>query len=287
LYHAKEQGKNNYQFFSEEMNVEALLRSELEEDLRVAVERNEFIVYYQPRLDFRSGEITDVEALLRWNHPTKGLISPIHFISTAEETGLIVPIGEWVLRTACAQNKEWQKMGLPPICVAVNVSAKQLGQHLLSETVMEVLEEAELDPCFLELELTESVAMQDAETTIKIFTELKQKGIHISIDDFGTGYSSLSYLKRFPIDKLKIDKSFVNDVAEDPDDEAIVKAIIAVAHSLKLRVVAEGVETKEQLKFLRLQNCDEWQGYYFSQPVPAEQITQMLEERRTVDRVVA
>lgn len=184
-------------------------------------------------------------------------------------------------RTACAQNKYWQSLGLTPICVAVNVSARQLSQEILVNKISEILEETGLEPNALELELTESVAMQDAETTIKIFTELKERGIRISIDDFGTGYSSLSYLKRFPIDKLKIDQSFVKDIASDSDDEAIVKAIIAVAHSLKLKVVAEGVETKEQLKFLRLNHCDEWQGYYFSRPVPADEITALLQQKKT------
>ncbi len=282
LYHAKELGKNNYQFFSEEMNIEALERSELEADLRGAVDRNEFVVYYQPRLDMRTGEVTDVEALVRWNHPKRGFTAPGHFISVAEETGLILSMGDWVLRTAVEQNKRWQDMGLPPVCVAVNVSAKQLGQERLVERVGDILQDTGLDPAYLELELTESVAMEDAETTIKIFSELKHMGIRISIDDFGTGYSSLSYLKRFPIDKLKIDRSFVKDIVSDSDDEAIVKAVIAVAHSLKLKVVAEGVETKEQLRFLRLHHCDEWQGYYFSRPIPADEMTQLFREKKKV-----
>ncbi len=276
LYHAKQLGKNNFQFFSEEMNIEAVERSELEASLRGALERDELDLYYQPRLNLRTGAITDVEALLRWRHPVRGLIYPAEFIGVAEETGLILAIGDWVVRTACRQNVKWQGMKLPPINVAVNVSARQLGQDDLVQKVGAILEETGMDPSCLELELTESVAMENAESTIKIFTELKRMGVGISIDDFGTGYSSLSYLKRFPIDKLKIDQSFVKDIASNSDDEAIVKAIIAVAHSLKLKVVAEGVETKEQLRFLRQHNCDEWQGYYFAKAVPADELTELL-----------
>ncbi|HMK36290.1 MAG TPA: EAL domain-containing protein [Desulfomonilaceae bacterium] len=279
LYHAKEQGKNNFQFFNEGMNVEAIERSELEDALRGAVERNEFLVHYQPRLNFRSEEINTVEALVRWNHPKRGLILPGQFIAAAEETGTILPMGEWVLRTACQQNQEWQEMGLPPVRVAVNVSARQLISPQFPETILRTLDETGLDPNYLELELTESVAMNEADTTIRVLSDLKNHGIRISIDDFGTGYSSLSYLKQFPIDKLKIDKSFVKDIPSDSDDEAIVTAIIAVAHSLKLKVVAEGVETLEQLSFLRSHGCDEWQGYWFSPPVPAEGITRLLRSR--------
>ncbi len=280
LYHAKALGKNNFQFFSEEMNTEAIELSDLEDALRGAIERDEFVVYYQPRLDLRTGEIMNVEALLRWRHPRLGMVLPGHFISVAEETGAIVPIGAWVLETACAQVKQWQEMGLPRIGVAVNVSARQLNQGDLIDTITRVVSKTGLHPSSLELELTESVAMKDAARSIDFFTELKKMGIHISIDDFGTGYSSLSYLKRFPIDKLKIDKSFVNGIVKDSDDEAIVEAIIAVAHSLKLKVVAEGVETKEQLSFLRTHHCDEWQGFHFSPAVPAEDITQMLQKPR-------
>jgi EAL domain-containing protein (putative c-di-GMP-specific phosphodiesterase class I) len=224
----------------------------------------------------------NVEALLRWRHPKRGLVLPGQFISVAEETGAIVPIGDWVLETACAQVKKWQDMGLPRIGLAVNVSARQLNQDDLIDTVSRVLSKTGIQPSCLELELTESVAMQDAACTIHFFTELKKMGIQISIDDFGTGYSSLSYLKRFPIDKLKIDKSFVKDIVNDADDEAIVKAIIAVAHSLKLKVVAEGVETKEQLRFLRLHHCDEWQGFHFSRPIPGDEMTQMLQRGKTM-----
>ncbi len=282
LYHAKELGKNNFQFFCEEMNIEAIERSDLEDALRGAIDRDEFMVFYQPRLNLRTGEIMNVEALLRWRHPKRGLVLPGQFISVAEETGAIVPIGDWVLETACAQVKKWQDMGLPRIGLAVNVSARQLNQDDLIDTVSRVLSKTGIQPSCLELELTESVAMQDAARTIHFFTELKKMGIQISIDDFGTGYSSLSYLKRFPIDKLKIDKSFVKDIVNDADDEAIVKAIIAVAHSLKLKVVAEGVETKEQLRFLRLHHCDEWQGFHFSRPIPGDEMTQMLQRGKTM-----
>jgi diguanylate cyclase (GGDEF)-like protein/PAS domain S-box-containing protein len=280
LYHGKELGKNTFQFFSEQMNEQVLARSQLEQDLRRAVERKEFAVYYQPKLAVRTGELTGVEALIRWQHPVRGLVGPDEFVSLAEDTGLIVPIGEWMLRTTCQQNKTWQDMGLPPIRVAVNVSARQLLREDLVAAVMKILEETGLEPTYLELELTETLAMKDAETTVRVFTALKGMGIHITIDDFGTGHSSLAYLKRLPIDILKVDKSFVQDIKPDTDDEAIVKAIIAVAHSLKLKVIAEGVETKEQLEFLQLHDCDEWQGYFFSCPQPADALTELLQQVR-------
>ncbi len=282
LYRAKELGKNNFQFFCEEMNIKARDLSDLENALRGAIGRDEFVVYYQPRVNLRTGEIVSAEALLRWRRPGNGLVMPGEFISVAEETGAIVPIGYWVLENACAQMKQWHDMGLPRIGVAVNVSARQLHDNGLVDTIGRVLAKTGLNPSSLELELTESVAMQDAALTIEIFTELKKMGIRISIDDFGTGFSSLSYLKRFPIDMLKIDRSFVKDIANDPDDESIVKAIIAMAHSLKLGVVAEGVETKEQLRFLGLHHCEEWQGFFFSRPGPAEDMAQMLSKRRSM-----
>ncbi|MBI5571803.1 MAG: EAL domain-containing protein [Desulfomonile tiedjei] len=281
LYHGKELGRNTFQFFSEQMNEQVLARSALEQDLRKAVEREEFEVYYQPKLAVRTGELTGVEALIRWQHPTRGLVRPDEFVALAEDTGLIVPIGEWMLRTACRQNKTWQDMGLPPIRVAVNVSARQLQREDLAATVMKILNETGLDPTYLELELTESLAMKDADATVRVFTALKTAGIHVTIDDFGTGHSSLAYLKRLPIDKLKIDKSFIRDITPDTDDEAIVKAIIAVAHSLKLNVIAEGVETKEQLEFLQLHDCNEWQGYFFSGPQPVDALTELLRQVRT------
>src|SRR3989338_6561066 len=226
-----------------------------------------------------SGAITAVEALLRWEHPNLGLIAPAEFIPLAEETGLIVPIGEWVLDTACVQNKAWQSAGYEPIKVSVNLSARQFQQPGLVETVQNALQKARLDPKYLELELTESLIMQNADTTVEILRQLSDMGVTLSIDDFGTGYSSLNYLKRFPIHRLKIDRSFVHDLVTDPDDAAIVKAIISMAHSLKLDVVAESVETQEQLEFLRQNGCDKMQGFIFSRPVPSEVLTQLLSRK--------
>ncbi len=268
MYRAKELGKNNFQFYSSQMNIHTLERLALESDLRRALERNEFVLHYQPKVDIRSGHIIGMEALVRWQHPTKGLIPPMQFIPLAEETGLIVPIGEWVLRTACARNKSWQEQGLPPLCIAVNLSARQFTNEYLVQDVLRVLNETGLDATFLELEITESMVMHDPEHAIELLNKLKAIGISISIDDFGTGYSSLSYLKRFPIDSVKIDRSFIRDLPLDGDDAAITQAIIAMAHGLKLKVIAEGTETGEQLSFLHAHGCDEMQGYYFSKPLP-------------------
>jgi EAL domain-containing protein (putative c-di-GMP-specific phosphodiesterase class I) len=276
LYHAKQLGRDNCQFFSEEMNQRVLERLELELELRAALERNEFLLHYQPIIDFTTGTIVCAEALLRWNNPRYGLLSPDTFIPIAEETGLIIPIGEWVLQTACAQNHVWQQLGFDPIPVSVNVSGRQLRQQGVVARFLEILREAGLPPQYLELELTESVADGDPDETVRLFGELKSNGINLSIDDFGTGYSSLSYLKRFPIERLKIDRSFVKDLGTDPDDSAIVKAIVEVAHSLKVKVVAEGVETKEQLEMLRAYGCDAWQGFSYSKPVDAEEFTSFL-----------
>ena len=276
MYRAKEQGKNNYQYYSAQMNVHSRERLALETDLRHALEHKEFVLHYQPKIDIVSGQITGMEALLRWQHPTKGLIPPMQFIPLAEETGLIVPIGEWVLRTACAQNKACQELGLPPLRIAVNLSARQFVHENLLQEVSRVLGETALDPAALELEITESMMMQDPVHAVKLLTELKALGVYLSIDDFGTGYSSLGYLKRFPIDSLKIDRSFVQDLPRDADDAAITQAILAMAHSLKIRVIAEGVETVEQLRFLRDHGCDEMQGYYFSKPVPAHEFVQLM-----------
>jgi diguanylate cyclase (GGDEF)-like protein/PAS domain S-box-containing protein len=276
LYYAKQQGRDNCQFFSEEMNLKVMERLELELDLRAALERQEFLVYYQPVIDFHTGKIISAEALIRWDHPRRGLLPPARFIPVAEETGLILPIGEWALKTACSQNAYWQKLGLPPLPIAVNVSGRQLRQQDLVKLVMQILEESEMDPKYLELELTESVAEGNAENTIKLFNKFKEKGIKISIDDFGTGYSSLSYLKKFPIEKLKIDRSFIKDITSDPDDAAIVEAIVGVAKALKLKVVAEGVENEDQLGFLKDHGCDAWQGFCFCRPAPAEEFTEIL-----------
>jgi len=276
LNRAKEQGRNNYQLYTSAMNAKAFERLAMESNMRKALEREEFMVYYQPQVDLRSGEIVGMEALLRWQHPEMGLIYPVEFIPIAEETGLILPIGEWVLRTACKQNKAWQDAGYTPIRMAVNLSARQFQQQNLAEIVERVLRETGLDPSYLDLEITESAIMKDADAAVSTLRDLKEMGIKISIDDFGTGYSSLSNLKRFPIDILKIDRSFIQDVAVNSDDAAIATAIITLAHSLHMRAIAEGVETVEQIEFLRLLKCDGMQGYVFSRPVPLEEAAEIL-----------
>lgn len=280
LYRAKELGRNNYQFYTADMNARAFERLALENDLRKALEREELCVYYQPRASLQSGEITGAEALVRWRHPDLGLVAPNQFIPLAEESGLIVPIGEYVLRSACAQNRAWRDAGLAPIAVAVNLSARQLREPGLIATVSSALEESGLDPGSLELELTESMLMQSVEGPAAVLGRLKELGIQLAMDDFGTGFSSLSYLKRFPIDQLKIDRSFVNDVVSDPNDGEIVRAIIAMGRSLQLKLVAEGVEDQEQMEFLRAHGCDEMQGYHFSAPLPAPEFTELLRRRR-------
>jgi len=278
LYRAKEQGRNNHQYYTEELTTRAMERLSMENNLRHALERNELAVHYQPQVDLYSGSIIGMEALLRWQHPEMGLIAPSTFIPLAEETGLIIPIGEWVLRTACARLKAWIDEGLPKIRVAVNLSSRQFNQKDLAETVARILRDTGLDPNCLELELTESLIMRDAEATIVVLHEIKALGVQFSIDDFGTGYSSLSYLKRFPIDRIKIDKSFVRDITTDPEDAAVSQAIISLSHSLNLKTVAEGVETIEQQEFLRSRQCDEIQGFYFSRPVPEHEMEQLLKE---------
>ena len=270
MYFAKSLGKNNYQIFTDDLNEKSQHEIELEGHLRKALERNEFQLYYQPQMNLETNQMIGAEALIRWNHPEKGLIAPADFIPIAEETGLIIPIGEWAVRTACQQNKKWQEDGIPPITVAVNISARQFFQSDLPDVVRKVLQETALDPKYLEIEITESMTM-DVETAISTLIELKKIGVIISIDDFGTGYSSLNYLKRFPIDKLKIDQSFIRDCTNDVNDQTIIKTVILMAHLLKLQVVAEGVETKEQAAFLLQQNCVDAQGYYFSKPVPVNE----------------
>jgi len=282
MYRAKEHGRNNFQFFTPEMNAKINERLTLESSLRQALERNEFFLHYQPLVDLHSGRIISAEALVRWKHPELGVISPAKFIPLAEETGLIVSIGAWVLKTACAQNKAWQEAGLYAINVSVNLSARQFRQKDLVNSIAQALKDARLDARYLELELTESVIMHNAEEVIDTLRELKSMGIHLSIDDFGMGYSSLSYLKRFPVDRLKIDQSFVRDITFDPDDAAIAQAVITLAHSLDLRVIAEGVETEAQLNFLRAHCCDEIQGYYFSRPVPAEAFGELLRNNQSL-----
>ena len=278
MYHAKEQGRNNYQFHRNSASDETSALFALEHSLRRALERSELSLHYQPQIDIETGGITGMEALLRWQHPERGMIPPNEFIPLAEETGLIIPIGEWVLRSACAQNKEWQDAGLPPMRIAVNLSVRQLRQKTLVAKIAEILAETDLDPQWLELELTESMIMQNAEDSIQQLNAIKALGITLAIDDFGTGYSSLSYLKRFPIDKVKIDQSFVQGVCSSLDDAAISQAIIALANSLNLKVTAEGVETPGQLSFLREHQCCDAQGYLFSRPIPADAMTRMLQQ---------
>jgi diguanylate cyclase (GGDEF)-like protein/PAS domain S-box-containing protein len=276
MYRAKESGKNNYQFYVAEMTTIVSERLTLENDLRSALERGEFSLNYQPIADCRSGTIVGMEALLRWKHPERGMIPPALFIPLAEETGYIIPIGEWVLRTACEQCRRWQKTGFASLYVAVNLSSRQFHQKDLTASIHRVLQETGLDPTRLGLEITEGLIMQQAEASVNTLRELKAMGIRISIDDFGTGYSSLSYLKRFPIDVLKIDQSFVRDIPRDEDDAAIASTIITMAHSLGLKVVAEGVETLDQLKFMRRHSCDTMQGYYLSRPLTPEQFADFL-----------
>ncbi|GCF85086.1 EAL domain-containing protein [Geobacter sp. SVR] len=275
MYQAKDLDRNNFQFFSREMNTKMLERMMLENSLRRALEREEFFLLYQPQVDARSGRIVGMEALLRWQHPDLGLLGPDKFIYLAEETGLIIPLGEWVLRTACRQNKLWQEAGLFPVRVAVNLSGKQFSQRL-DDMIASVLLDTGLGAEWLELEITESAIMKNAENNVTMLRKLMDMGIALAIDDFGTGYSSLAYLKHFPISRLKIDRSFVRDITTNPDDAAIAEIIIAMAHTLKLSVIAEGVETRAQMEFLSFHNCVEMQGYLFSRPVRAEQFEELL-----------
>jgi diguanylate cyclase (GGDEF)-like protein len=276
LYRVKKSGGDNYRFYAEGMNAKASKQFALETSLRHAIDNQELVLHYQPRLAVNSLKITAVEALVRWQHPQLGLLSPAEFIPMAEDNGLILPIGEWVLRTACRQNREWQERGFAPMRVGVNVSARQFQEQHLAENVLQILEETGLAPEYLDLELTETSVMSNAKSTIEMLTRVKAMGVTISIDDFGTGFSSLSYLKLLPIDALKIDQSFIRDVTTDPDAAALVMAIITLAHNLRLQVVAEGVETEEQLRFLNLLRCDEVQGYFFSKPLPSKGLEQML-----------
>jgi diguanylate cyclase (GGDEF)-like protein/PAS domain S-box-containing protein len=276
MYQAKENGHQSYQFFKTAMNVRAVGRQSIEEGLRRALEREEFTLHYQPKVDLRTGEITGAEALIRWTHPTRGLVSPAEFIPVAEECGLILPIGRWALRTACKQAQEWVKADLPLRSVAVNISAMEFRDDHFLEGIFGILKDAGLDAKCLELELTESVLMKHAEATQAILRTLRSSGVQIAVDDFGTGYSSLSYLRKFSIDALKIDQSFIHQITTVPDETTIVAAVIAMGRSLKLRLVAEGVETQEELDFLQAHNCNEAQGYFFSRPVAAEEFALLL-----------
>ncbi len=277
MYHAKGKKGNNFQFYVPEMSVQSLAELEQETELRQALIKGEFFLCYQPQFDLNSEKLIAVEALLRWQHPKKGVLLPMDFIPLAEETGLIIPISEWVLRTACAQNKAWQELGLEPIRVAVNVTAQQFKLQNLTETVRRILEETKLEPQYLELELTENVLLSSPEI-IKMVVELKKLNVSIAIDDFGTGYSSLSYLHKIPLDRLKIDASFIHHIQSAKDDEVIIRAVIAMAKNLNLEVLAEGVETLDQLNFLRKYKCEDVQGFYFSKPLMAEELKKLLEK---------
>ena len=284
MYRAKDSGRSNYQFFTRELNALMTERLEMESLLRRALEREQFALRYQPRVDLATGAIVAAEALLRWRIPHRGTIAPRRFIGLAEETGLIVPIGKWVLQSACAQNKAWQDAGLPPIVVSVNVSPRQFRQESLVRSVAEVLQSTGLEARYLELELTESMVMHDAPHLVAMLDELKRLGVQISVDDFGTGYSSLSYLKRFPVDRLKVDRSFVQDMARDADDATIVRAIVTLGHNLGLKVVAEGVELAEQARLLSDYLCDEAQGFLFSRPVSSRNLRRMLARSAALTR---
>jgi diguanylate cyclase (GGDEF)-like protein len=276
MYYAKEKGRNNCQFFTCGLNIKANARLLTENSLRKALVRGEFIVLYQPQVDFESGSIVGLEALIRWNSIELGMVTPSTFIPIAEETGLIVPIGEWVLRTACTQNMTWQEHGFPPLRIAVNISARQFKEPNFIKLVAKVLQETGLDPQWLELEITESIAMENGVTSLEMLNGFKKLGVRISIDDFGTGFSSLNYLRRMPIDTLKIDQCFIEDISSGENGEEVVTAIIQLAKNLHLKVIAEGVETDTQWSFLKEKLCDEMQGYLFSKPVPSQEIERLL-----------
>ncbi|HLD10202.1 MAG TPA: bifunctional diguanylate cyclase/phosphodiesterase, partial [Methylophilaceae bacterium] len=276
MYRAKEEGRSTFQFFAAEMNLRSNLLFSLEKDLRLALERNEFSLHYQAQADIASGKICGAEALLRWKHPEKGLILPAEFIPVAEDTGQIVPIGEWVLRTACMQLTKWRRQGMAAFPLAVNLSVRQLRQSDLASIIAGIIKEAGLQPCDLELEITEGMMMSYAQPAMAFLENMSKLGVQLSIDDFGTGFSCLSYLKKLPVNKLKIDQSFVHDIEVDESDDAIVRSVIGLGHQFQLRVIAEGVETKKQLDFLRANGCDEIQGYYLSHPLPADEFIKFI-----------
>jgi diguanylate cyclase (GGDEF)-like protein/PAS domain S-box-containing protein len=280
LHYAKEKERGSFQYFSSQMNQKLIHRIALEKHLRHALENNEFVLYYQPKYSLENEAIIGMEALIRWQHPEEGLISPAEFIPIAEESSVITALGVWCLKTACRQIKEWEKEGLGLYRVAVNLSSKQFQSRELLNTIKETLQETGLAPHFLELEITESTVMEDPGHTVTLLEDIRQLGVRIAIDDFGTGYSSLAYLKKFPVHILKIDQSFIADLTKDSDDAAIVESIISMARSLNLEVVAEGVETREQVEFLKQIRCQEAQGYYFSKPLPPEQFSEKLRENQ-------
>jgi predicted signal transduction protein with EAL and GGDEF domain len=285
MYRAKEQGRDNYQLYAPAMSSRAVERLSLENRLRQALQNQELVLYYQPIVDLRDGGVRGAEALLRWRHPERGLLQPATFITLAEISGLIAPIGRWVLQTACAQIRAWQAMGHSGLTVSVNLSPRQFQQADLVSQVAEALSANGVEADRLDLEITESSAMENAELTINTLWELRKLGVGISMDDFGTGYSSLNYLKRFPIDRVKLDRSFVQDVVTNSEDAAIVRAVIAMAHTLKLVVVAEGVENENQLAFLRQQRCDEMQGFLFSPPVDPREFEKLLQRRQALPAI--
>jgi EAL domain-containing protein (putative c-di-GMP-specific phosphodiesterase class I) len=282
MYRAKELGRDGIAIFTSEMAASVRRKLSRTDELRQALLRDEFALHFQPQVDIRMGRIVGAEALIRWNHPTEGLLHPGDFISIAEETGLIVPIGDWVIRTACRRAKAWQEMGLDPIRLSVNVSPRQFQEKRLIETVASALAESRLDPAWLELEVTESLIMKDLAGSVARMHDLKALGVGLAVDDFGTGYSSLSALKRFPLSRLKIDRSFITDIPHDADDMAITSAIISLAQKLGLKVIAEGVETEEQAGFLIESGCDEIQGYLFSRPVAEGQFTATLQKTGSI-----
>jgi len=281
MYSVKGDGGNNYQFFKASIQNSAVNRLSLESEMRKAIERREFVLHYQPQINTISGHVIGMESLIRWQHPERGLVAPFHFIRVAEETGMIVPIGDWVMHEACRQTRAWHDAGLSDLKVAVNLSARQFSDRLLLDRIAQALAASGLDPAFLDLEITESMVMKDIGNTIALLEKIAAMGPSLSIDDFGTGYSSLSYLKRFPINKLKIDKSFIDDVISSDDDARIVEAIIGLSHNLKLNVICEGVEDAEQFGWLQERQCNEIQGYYFSKPLPADEFEAFVRKRNS------
>ncbi len=279
MQRAKKLGKNNFQYYSEAMTVRDNKRLTLENNLRHALERNEFILHYQPQIDARSGKIFGVEALLRWQHPELGLVMPSNFIPLLEESGLIEPVGIWVLETACKQSHQWHESGMGFVHMSVNLSSRQFNNRHFIASLRSIINDTQVNPEYLELELTESMLMRNTSSTITALNDLNDLGVRFAIDDFGTGYSSLTYLRRYPIDTIKIDRSFINDIVDDSDDRAICSAIIGMTQSLSLNVIAEGVETRDQLDFLKTKDCHYIQGNIFSPAVPAEQMTRMLAEQ--------
>lgn len=283
MYTAKEDGKNSCRLFTESLNTDKSRRLQMESNLRRALERNELRVYYQPRMDIQTGMLVGAEALVRWEHPVKGLVPPSDFIPLAEETGVIMQITRYVLRQACRQNRKWQDKGYLPIDIAVNVSARDFRDSDMHAIIRDIIELTGIDPAYLNIEITESVIMRNVDSAVRALFDIKDMGVRVSIDDFGTGYSSLSYLKRFPIDAVKIDRSFIKDITENPDDSAIASAVLGMSHAMNLTVVAEGVETQEQLEHLAALGCDEMQGYLISKPVPAEEFEKYLQNPKLLE----